>query len=605
MALSLLHGADRVVLISLDGLGQKTWTQDSAARELTALRNLSARGAVAEGGMLTAFPATTANSHAALWTGAWGDVNGITFNSHPVGPRSEHTFLARGNGFRAEGLRAEPLWVTAARQGVRAVAHQVTQGYPFLPSNTWPENLTLLNGYQTRTISPHMVLRAADVRPGTAGVWRESLPESKQPAKHFSWMVGTVILHGALIAASARYDTICIAVDPSRNRVCAGAFPPETDPPRKRPLARHFSDPLWIPEPVYFRLFDVAPDGGDFLLYQAAQQELGYFDGSRDAAKSRRRLLSETGGFLGNAPYTLLERGALGPTLFDGGDGTAERRFLEAEELLIRQMSRHQSWLWQEMNPRLFIGYYPTIDEIDHTWYGLAARGDRRAARLRQWAFAALNRGLEDFLRHLDDRDHVLVVSDHGMAGVDKTIRVNVILHEAGLLAVEEATRSVDAARSQAVYIPYNCVLVNTRDWKQGVVAREDYTNTLDRVQAALDRVRDGDRPVFTAFYRTAADVERFGWNGPTSPDLCFDVQPGYEAHGELSGSVVSARRPRGVHGFSPLREDMRAILLGGGPALRGRRLRDARAIDVAPLICRLLGIGVPKNSAGRVPLIE
>jgi predicted AlkP superfamily phosphohydrolase/phosphomutase len=180
MALSLLHAADRVVLISLDGLGQKTWTQDSAARELTAFRNLSARGAVAEGGMLTAFPSTTANSHAALWTGAWGDVNGITFNSHPVGPRSEHTFLARGNGFRAEGLRAEPLWVTAARQGVRAVAHQVTQGYPFLPSNTWPENLTLLNGYQTRTISPHMVLRAADVRPGTAGVWREALPESKR-----------------------------------------------------------------------------------------------------------------------------------------------------------------------------------------------------------------------------------------------------------------------------------------------------------------------------------------------------------------------------------------------------------------------------------------
>jgi hypothetical protein len=58
----------RVVLVSLDALGYQIWLQDPVAAELTALREIADSGVVAAG-VQPAFPSTTANSHAAIWTG--------------------------------------------------------------------------------------------------------------------------------------------------------------------------------------------------------------------------------------------------------------------------------------------------------------------------------------------------------------------------------------------------------------------------------------------------------------------------------------------------------------------------------------------------------
>jgi predicted AlkP superfamily phosphohydrolase/phosphomutase len=148
--------AQRVLLISLDGFGHQR-LNDDATRGMTALRSVLARGIARP--MQPAFPSTTANGHIALATGTWGDGNGKHANSHPIAPRAEHSSFERADGFRAEGLTAEPLWVAAARQGVKSAAVNFVPTYPFLPSivsATLP--LTVINHYQTRRLAPNRLL---------------------------------------------------------------------------------------------------------------------------------------------------------------------------------------------------------------------------------------------------------------------------------------------------------------------------------------------------------------------------------------------------------------------------------------------------------------
>lgn len=348
----------RVVLVSLDGLGTETLTSDPVADELSRLRDLAGRGVRARG-LQPHTPSTTANTHAALWTGTWGDVNGITGNTMPIPPRAAHTVVERASGFRADHLRAEPVWVTAARQGIRTVVQQASQSYPFVPMTVGeglpsthgggpapaprqPTAPIIVNGYQTRVISPARVIRGADVTrvPCASGAAPPALA-------CVSWVVGPLTFNGRIEAPTShdRIPRIRITSPQAAGGVDARATAAERDMPRNRALARHFSDGLLVdgadgvgPVMVYFRLFEVSPNGLDFVLYQTAIHELAMHDGPRDTSDDVRRLLREAGGFLGNAAGYLWERpqSPLGVALAEGGDGTSERRYLETVEVAVR-----------------------------------------------------------------------------------------------------------------------------------------------------------------------------------------------------------------------------------------------------------------------------
>ena len=71
-----LLAENRVLLVSLDGLGYQNLTNPQGpGRELTTLHRLAGNGLIAP--MQTSFPSKTSAGHAALFTGAWADVNGI------------------------------------------------------------------------------------------------------------------------------------------------------------------------------------------------------------------------------------------------------------------------------------------------------------------------------------------------------------------------------------------------------------------------------------------------------------------------------------------------------------------------------------------------
>lgn len=543
-------GAQRLILVSFDGLGAETFFEDPVAEELTVLKDTARRGAASRG-VQPAFPSTTANSHAALWTGCYGDLNHITANSPPILPRSEHTALERGNGFRAEQLAAETFWVAAARAGIPSVAHQPTQGYPFTRFNSAPGAL-VVNGYQTRLLAPHALWT-----PSTG----KRLPDG-------SWLFE----HGpASFRVVIGKKSVRVSLTSGKQAVTVPYAPVEAEPPRRRPLARRFSRALILDEPVpaalYFRLFELGGNG--FRLYVTPWHELG-------SSAPLEKIYREAGGFLGNGPTALLNKGLINPA-----------EYLEAAELVIRQMTRHAAWLERKFRPRLMQSYLPFPDEVDHMWLPAARSGDAQARQWRHWAYIAIDRGAAEFARLARDKnkDHLLWVSDHGMAEVSRLVSVPAVLQQAGL-------------DSKAAYL-YHSILVNTTDWKQGQVPPGERAAMVEQARRALAAV-----PGIVSFFTPEQDGERFGIGGPAGGDLYFDFAPGYAGSSRPSQSPVSEIRPRGMHGFLPTRRDMRAICIAAGPRIpRGASWPEFRIIDIAPMIADLLGFPAPPTFRGRSPL--
>jgi hypothetical protein len=553
-------GADasgRVILVSLDGMGTRLFLDDPVSSELRALAALRARGVMADG-LVPHMPSTTANTHAALWTGAWGDVNGITSNDMPLPPRSQRRAFDRVSGYRSDGLRAEPIWVAAARQGVPTVTQQATQVYPLRERVTGGDLAlppTLLHGYQAPVIAPARWLRRSDLatvpcagddaRPGPSG----SGP-SIGAVTCMTWTSGEVIFRAALSAGRGGQASLRVRVDGAARSVDVPLAATEHEPPRGRVLARHFSDGLLVdlaghgPAMAYFRLFEASPDGRSIVLFQSVAQEFVLYTGHEATRAESIAFLDNAGGFIGNGDDEPWEaRGVGGLSIAQGGDGTRERRYLETLELGIRQAIRQAEYLWRTHTPRLMIAYVSMPDELDHAWLGEAGR-DARLEPLRRWGYQLVDRTVETYAGFVSGKDHIVFVSDHGMTPVTHEARMNIALRDAGLVVVDGRGR-VDAARSKVLF-GRNCLMVHTVDWKDGVVPHQAARAVLGEAIAAVGAVRGADgQPVITGMFSSSADRERLGFGGSNGFDACFDVRAGYVLGTWVDDGPVVRQRPR------------------------------------------------------------
>lgn len=111
-AWSLVAGPPAVVVLSCDGLGADQFTSETMPK----VWQLAQGGRQGRG--LPPFPSTTFTGHATLATGCAPGRHGIVGNSlvDPVEGFVPHTAAARW-------LQAEPLWIAAARSGVKAAVY--------------------------------------------------------------------------------------------------------------------------------------------------------------------------------------------------------------------------------------------------------------------------------------------------------------------------------------------------------------------------------------------------------------------------------------------------------------------------------------------------
>lgn len=600
----------RLVLASIDGASAPLIDDAVQRGVMPNLARLRARGATAQGS-LTALPAKTPAGHAAVYTGAWSDRNGIAGIDVPV-PGAN--VLTSRSGYTSELLRAEPIWVSAARQGLDASVVGATQGFPFSPfleerrfGGNYSWRLSLFDSYQNRQ-TPQAVFTARDVKVRTAAGWRGMLPNHTGRPLDFDFSVAGTRIEALLFDDPADpvagFDSLYLAVEKRAGGILLKPDPPGASADAFRSLT------LRTPAGevgLHLRLFSLRADGSDFLLYLA---ETGLIRSNRPPLEPAA--LRAAGGFVGNGGHSLYKDGAFGPPLWKGGTGLAEARYLETAQLVERQFRRLTEFGIDRTRWDVLVTYLPFPDEQFHLWRGYLDPGvpghdPALARRLQPFMDQAL--GIADaFVGHIADKVGggvlLAVTSDHGVMATNRTVAFNVALQKAGLLALTPEG-DVDLFRTRAIYFPGNSgyFLVNRVGRREGIVKPEEEEAVIERLKAALRSIRDPETggPVVTAML-DPRDAHEPGIGGPNGGDLYVDVLPGYYASAALHGDLIIAREPTGEHLFSPQRPEMRAAFAVAGPGVaRGVDLGLIRQIDIAPTLCALLGIDPPAQSHGDV----
>ena len=443
----------RAILISFDGFSEQRVRQYADSLSAPAIWSMFREGVCAES-VRPAFPSVTPVGHASIYTGAYGNVNGVSAASNGALPLQSTTILDYIDGFSARALRAEPIWIAAARQGKSVFGHFPTQA----PQPPGYEPVTVpspaLDSARARAI-------AALAKPNVAVVnmYNDLVAPARvvrSPAE-MSWAFGD---EGDSLRARVRDDSTVVVelIRDPRRAVLVHLAPTDTTTPRGRALARFFSEPLRVDLArgrrtfVYFRLFELSRDRSRLLLYvsearviQANRPEVAaaYDDAVR--------------GVPGNGGGRPMERGELGPRVQQGGDGSAEYRYMETVELVMRQFMRGTEWGWRTYHPELATDYFPYPDEALHTFLGYADPGTpnvsdaarANAARMLKRAYTMIDMRLEQMRRlaSSEPNTRLFVTGEHGMRPAWLVFKPNVALRAAGILRVDSAGK-IDLAHT-------------------------------------------------------------------------------------------------------------------------------------------------------------
>jgi len=597
----------RAILISFDGFSEQRVREYADSLSAPNIWSMLRDGVCADA-VRPMFPSVTPAGHASIWTGAYGNVNGVSAASNGALPLQSTTILDYVDGFSVRSLRAEPIWITAARQGKSVYSHNATQS-PQPP------------GYEPATLpSPDLDAaraRAAEAlaRPNVAvlNMYNDLIAPGRvvRSPTEMAWAFGS---EGDSLRARIRDDSTVVvelARDPQRTVVVRLAST-DTTSPRGRPLARFFSEPLRVDLSrgrrtfVYFRLFELSRDRSRLLLFvsearvvEANRPEIaaGYNDAVR--------------GVLGNGGGRFMERGELGSRVQQGGDGTAEYRYLETAELLTRQLMRGTDWGWRTYRPELAIDYFPYPDEALHTFLGYADPATpgvsnaarENAARMLKRTYALIDLRLEQMRRlaSSEPNTRLFVTGEHGMRPTWLGFKPNVALREAGILHADSAG-NIDLARTQAAATRGGWISVNRVGRKGGIVPRDSVDAVLARVEQVLRAVRDSaGTPIITEIFRAGSPAgDSLGIGGPTGGDLYFGLAPGYYWGPVVTGAmVVPLAFPMGEHGFPSLDHDMRPLGCMVEAGVAGKRIGMIRSIDLAPSVADWLGIRAPADARG------
>jgi predicted AlkP superfamily phosphohydrolase/phosphomutase len=363
-------------------------------------------------------------------------------------------------------------------------------------------------------------------------------------------------------------------------------------------------------QPGSFRagVLDVDERSGEVTLYRG-----DVFDVRSNDPAELPAFTAAAGVAVGEDAASLYEAGRLGPPLAQGGDGSAERRLLESAG--ANQAYFDGALQYAATRPwDLLVLYVPNMDLLGHALAGmLDPDSPRHEAAVASSVWRVYEEGFRRCadsyvaeIRRLFPDATLVVAADHGVEGNGRAFYPNVVLRQAGLLAVDADGR-IDLARTRAVFLYSHGggVYVNASTRRAGIVAPGEIDAVKRAAADALLSARDPGTgtPLVDTLFDPAIEGAALGIGGERAPDLYVDPALGYQMY-------VAAGRPdmvgtgpptgSGAHGPAPWRRKLHAIFYAAGPGVRaGARLGLVRTVDVAPTVARLLGVPPPADAIG------
>lgn len=603
----------RVVVISLDGGGEKIISSAIKKGLMPNLERIMKEGTHAAGSIPN-FPSKTAPGHASLWTGTYGYKNGVTSNSVFKLPLSEHTILETENGFDSRALQVEPIWVTAAKQNKHVLITQATHTYPATPYFSekrfgidCKDNLTIFDGYGDIKSKDELITEKTSPLT-TPQNWTVNMPQSSKAIKEISFKILDKTFYGLVYDDPKNtingYDTVAMSFDKKN-------FVEYIDASKFSKTVFLDNKTTEINPKVYFRLFNLDSENGNFMLYhtEISQEIL-----SNDEFVKKHN--NDVPAFIGHGAAEIYERGYLGKTVIDGGNGTAEERLLETIKFSIDSFKNRADYAMNNFfNWDLLINYLPFPDGMLHIWYGALDTNSpdydpELAKKLTPYAdrvFTMVDSYVGLFLNKLPSDNTIAIVSDHGMMGTSKIFYPNNILKNAGLLATD-ASGKIDLSKSKIVYPPTDgaFLAINKVSRKGGIVNPEEESEVLEQATKALLEAKDpqtGKQIVNKVF-----NVNEFGKSLKIGPeyggDLYIDLAYSYYFSSRFNNDIVAKPpfKTSGSHIYFPYREAMHAIFFIKGKDIKKNNQIDyVKTIDVAPTISKILGIKPSNSSEGMI----
>ncbi len=233
--------------------------------------------------------------------------------------------------------------------------------------------------------------------------------------------------------------------------------------------------------------------------------------------------------------------------------------------------------------PDLTMTHYIAVDEFKHR-YG--TKSEKVVESIRTYDQRIQN--VIEYIEQAGEKDYNLVVlSDHSQIDLKIGLRVNVFLRDKGLITT----------KTPGVVWKYD-VIMHEAGGSAYIYSKKKDKRSLEKLRGLLEEFQKeygGIRRIYTG--EEAADLG-------ADPECSFllDAESGWYFLQDMNGEIIEPNYPKHVatHGYGPDRPDYSAVFFGLGPAFRHGVLEDARLIDIAPTLSRIMQLRL-QGASGRV----
>jgi len=248
----------------------------------------------------------------------------------------------------------------------------------------------------------------------------------------------------------------------------------------------------------------------------------------------------------------------------------------------LTRISKVFEWLQlpETERPRFIALYFSDMDDVGHA-YGPSndEKLDERLTRL-DHELGALFEGIKSF----DLPINVIIVSDHGMADVQKDKLIN----------LEELTEGIQAR------IVNNGALAHVH-----LEDKSDQKAAIELIQSRSAHITIDDLEENENYTDVSRFPQRMG-------DFLIVPKFGYYL-ADNRGMMRYQNRAAllktdvfGEHGFSPRNKDVWGIFYANGPQIKSGNEIDAfQNIHIYPMICKLLGLPISDEIDGKLEVLE
>jgi hypothetical protein len=258
----------------------------------------------------------------------------------------------------------------------------------------------------------------------------------------------------------------------------------------------------------------------------------------------------------------------------------------------------------------VLLAYQPSIDESAHVFSPRttsevgadAARVEKAAAGLRE-TWRITDRAAARYLRFLERGGDVVLLSDHGVRPVSRSVHPAELMRRQGWIATDQlAGRSVvrpDSPADVAVSGGAAFVVLNRAgEMPGGILSPEEAAAVLADITGFFRTLKDETGKALFETVALRGEAARLGLDHPNMGDLVLLAGRGTTLKSGFprQGSDAPVLLPADVvaqHGFGP-DPDLDGVFFHVGPGIAAARIPVVKAIEVAPRVTARIGLSPP-----------